>query len=32
MIKEKILSIAPATGVVSGSAPIVFRNTNWTMG
>lgn len=29
-IKEKIPGVAAATGVVSGSAPIVFGNTNWT--
>jgi len=30
VIKEKIPWVAAATGVVSGSAPIVFGNTNWT--
>ena len=29
-IKEKIPGVAAATGVISGSAPIVFGNTNWT--
>ena len=30
VIRDKIPGVAAATGVVSGSAPIVFGNTNWT--
>ena len=30
VIRERIPGIAAATGVVSGSAPIVVGNTNWT--
>ena len=30
VIREKVPGIAAATGVVSGSAPIVVGNTNWT--
>jgi putative ABC transport system permease protein len=30
MIRDKIPGVAAAAGVISGSAPIVFGNTNWT--